>query len=800
MAQKANSENLLIDFNNLSVNDESPCIDLTDQNADNLQIFDQNTASTKAPSEPMAFLCSSEPLYKLLNSGSVDADDNNPFDHLDKQACLSDDPFEIVENAALISCDAPAETELLKVETGTLISLESPVISKSEFGNEQQSKAVFDTPKKASETYESVQNTSPIPNSVSPKLLASPTGKSRGKTKSTSLKLLKYSLSNSRLDLVGENGPHSDGMSSADEMTQKKQNVGITARRESNKDDSFDDIWATKPNLIDSQTDIDIESDVDNDLAKLNIPMLNSPVNGKKSTEKSTSKEGEQMTDDAVETKAVNRSEILEKFASIKQKIPQSPMTIDALIGSIPNQTNDVKCVPMPANCNEDEPSTPKSQFSTVILPQDSPADNPNSLIENLKKLVDQCDDKSKQSTAKHLLDDLSSILKATNKASENQEKLENLVASRPPQLIKRQGTFSIEKESNDGNDGGKLSDSDYSRDSIKTDAEISAIDPGLSEVVKQIQNAFGSHQNVNVLQSMENSSVNAVNPTYIVVMTQPPTDFNDNGAVQQLQRVRSNSLTLKEKPLAAIRAAQQKTEQSRVLATQTSTPITRPTLQRRSSFGAIIRTTPKNENDVHVKPPTLPMKPEAPKVIRRRSIQAPVMADVKQPPKETAPMQMKPLNPIIRRRTFQGPSPPANTITGMRPPSPKPNLNSNLIRPNAPLRLQANTTGTLTRRKSMASDLTNSSKDTPQKLKTSYGIMKKPSVPPATRNLKIRVSQAVGGRSTAPLRAVVPINQVASMLLINDTVSSVDDNKGSSLITSTPRSIPSPAKSKTGT
>ncbi|XP_055301458.1 mucin-2-like [Sitodiplosis mosellana] len=783
MTQKANMDNLLIDFNNLNVDDESSSSNWSNQNSNKSVALDQNNASTTAASESMAFLCSSEPLYKLLNSGSVDADDNNPFDHFDKQACLSDDPFEIVVNAALISSSAPAEAELLNVETGTLISIESPIISKSESGNEPHSKAEFDTPKKAnpsSETHDSVQITPPILKNLSPI--------PRGKAKSTSLNLLKYSLSNTRLDLAGESGSHGDELLSGDEIVQKKQKYGPTAQRESSKDDSFDDIWATKPNLIDSQTDIDIDSDIDNDIAKLNIPMLNIPTNGSKSGEKSTSKEGDQISEETVESRAVNRSQILEKLASIKQKIPQSPMTIDtstvAVTTPTHSQTVDITCTQAPATI-EDEPATPKSQYSTVVLPPESSAYNRNSLIENLMKLVDQCDDKNKQSTAKHLLDDLSSILQTANKGNDNQERRNGLIGLRPPQPIKRQGTFSIEKNADDTVDDSKLTDTEYSKESIKADGEISPIDPALSEVMKQIQNAFGSHQNVNVLQPMENTTANAANPTYIVVMTQPVADFGENGDFQRLQRARSQSLSAKEKPLAAVRAVQQKVEPSPYQSTPMTTPIQRPPLQRRSSFGTITRTTPKNEKIKSVIPP---VKADAAKVIRRRSLQGPTMVNTKPTPKESEPAQMKPLNPVARRRSFQGP--PISTTGGIRSPSPKPSLNSNLNRPNAPLRLQSSTTGTLTRRKSFASDLTNSTKDSPQKLRTSYGIMKKPQVPPATRNLKIRVSQTVGGRSTAPLRAFVPMKSVASMLLINETVASVDNNKGSFLITSTPRSV----------
>lgn len=820
MTQKENIENLLIDFNNLNADDESSNINWSHQNVSKPVASIQNEASTTTASEPMAFLCSSEPLYKLLDIGPIDADDNNPFDHFDKQACLSDDPFEIVVNAALIS--SSTETEPLNVETGTLITLESPTISKSsESENESQSTAVFDTPKKAhqsNETHDSVQNTSPNPINVSPILLTSPSGKNRGKTKSSSLNLLKYSLSNSRLDLVGESGSHADELLSGDEIAQKKQKNGITARGEQNKDESFDDIWATKPNLIDSQTDIDLDSDIDNDIAKLNIPMLNSSINGSNSREKSTSKEEtDRMSEEAVETRAVNRSQILEKFASIKQKNPQSPMISDTLAASAAVKaeiaaalaTMTTKTIAANHGKNLDvmcglSPSTPKSQYSTVVLPQDLSTDNPNSLIEHLMKLVNQCDDKSKQSMAKHLLNDLSSILRSTNKGNDSQDSTDAITEHRPPQLIKRQGTFSIEKSTHDADEESKVSNTEHAKECIKTDGDVSPIDSALSEVVKQIQNAFGSHQNVNVVQPMENTTAMAVNPTYIVVMAQPAADFGENGEYQRLQRARSQSLSSKEKPLAAVRAVQQKAEPTRYQSTPMSTPVPRPTLQRRSSFGTITRTTPKNEKDLQNKPlnpPAPPVKPDAAKVIRRRSLQCPSAIDSKPPPRESESVtQTKPFNPITRRRSFQ--CQPSST-SGVRSPSPKQNLNSNFIRSNvAPLRLQSSTTGTLTRRKSFASDLTNSSKGSPQKLKTSYGIMKKPTVPPTTRNFKIRVSQAVSGRSTAPLRAVVPMKSVASMLLINESVASVDDNKASSLITSTPRAILSKspaAKSKIG-
>lgn len=781
MSHLSNNENLLIDFNLMNVDDQNQKNDEVE-----LMSLEEKDEKAKPTTESMTFLCSSQPLYKLLSSESNDnQDNNNPFDQLDKRAFLSDDPFEIVENAAL-SSDAKSNT--IRVETGMLISLDSPNSLINDAKVSLDSKTTCDTPKSSNDTriikqnekqsQDSVQNTSQkqIFNSenVSPKSLVSPTsGKSRCKTKSTSLNLLKYSLSNSRTDLTAESGAVSDEYFSCDETQQKKPKSSTTARRDSGTDDSFDDIWSTKPNLIDSQTDIDVDSDIDNDIAKLNIPMLTSDL---KTETCLPSGRNEHETDEIIETKAFNRSELREKLASFKQKFPPSPQQADVTTTlPIHNQTVDILTERTQLQqSTADEPVTPKSQYSSVLLQQHSlSTENPNALFEHLKKLVDQCDDKGKQTAAKHLLDDLSSIL-WTN--GENLPK--NQAKKCSPQPIKRQGTFSIEKDCDD-NDGREIPKvEDPESENTTTDAGVNVIEPDLSQVVKQIQNVIGAHQNINVLASMDNSAP-ATNPTYIVVMAQPSTDFTGED-VQNQFRSRSQSLTFKNKPPAVNRVVHQKVQPAPPI-----TPVNRPTLQRRSSFGAIIRTTPKNENEAQLKPINVVTKPDASKLVRRRSFQGPLVTKLDEP----TPMQTtKPLNPTTRRRSFQAPS----AVSKIR--SPPSQSNPNQFRGQmAQSRLKSNTTSTLTRRKSLVGDL---EKESPQKVKTSYGIMKKPAAPPATKNLKIRVSQTVGaGRSTAPLRAVVPMNRVASLLLINETVSSVDDTKSSSLITSTPRSIPSPSK-----
>lgn len=783
MSQKNIMENLLIDFNNIIADDQPSDDDQSKQTP----ISDENIAANEQTVMSMPFHCSSEPLYKLLSIQSDHIEDNNPFDHLDKQAGLLDDPFEIVENAALASFDA-SESGKSMVETGTLISIDSPVIVRGTREGDLHPKTECDISKTASpskdirnaiisetKSNDSVQNASQkqLSNSknVSQKSLVSPSGKSRSKAKNTSLNLLKYSLSNSRLDLAAENGSQSDEQLCGNDIPQMKHRPDM--RRDSGTDDSFDDIWATKPNLIDSQTDIDADSDLDNDIAKLNIPMLNNSMRGTNHDENMSSKADDEVSQESPEEKAANRNEILEKLASIKQKIPQSPMAKNT--STIPgyNQTVNIKVQEM--SKFENEPVTPKSQYSSVVVQkQQLPSDNPNSLIENLKKLVDQCDDKSKQNTANHLLDDLKSIL--TTNANESIESMKYPIKKPLPQLIKRQGTFSLEKSK-----FNETPEDHFSRDELNTKAESNKTDDrSLSQVVKNIQNVLES-QNINVLkteeQSMGLSTSSSNNPTYIVVMAQQMTDFNED-ILGRPHRIRSQSLTLKEKPLAAIRANQHKIEQSRIQP-HVSTPTKRPVLQRRSSFGTITRTASTRENEVHDKPSHPVVKPDVPKVIRRRSFQG-----------QPQDVQSLPSNSVSRRRSFQG------ACTGIRSPSPKGILNSD--RGTVSHRLSSNTTATLTRRKSFSTGVAT---DSPPKLKSSYGIMKKPAPPSAARNLKIRVSQTTSGRSTAPLRAVVPMNRVSSLLLINETVSPVNNNKSNAPITSTPRSISSlsPAKSKQG-
>lgn len=820
MSQSENCENLLIDFNNTTVSNE-PSSDV-----DQIKLINESMNDSSSKKRAMnEILCSSQPLYKLLTE-SNDADGgNNPFDHFDKQAGLLDDPFEIVANAALIASPNAAATtqvgEMTEVKTATLISFDSTMsdtsrsmltLNDSNQSNEEKlNNSVQNTSQKQ------IAATKTIPQK-SPSVGGSST---RSKAKNTLVTLLKTVLSNSRLDLIAADNnvsASSENVCVTNNALQKKQQIEM--RRDSGTDDSFDDIWSTIPNLIDSQTEIDVESDIDNDIAKLNIPML------KISTPSSHCEEN--AADDPVETietKALNRSNMLEKFASIKQKIP-APIDMTAVATSSPllllptmpvhNQTVDIpngdkSCVNINSIANA--PSTPYSPIEPVHQyqqeqqqkqPPPTMTNNPDSLIENLQKLVDQCNDKDKQLTAKHLLDDLSSILAKSNaNANEKNNASKADGTDRQPPKIKRQGTFNIDRDScsylvnkNAAEDETICS----IENGVKNETQV--IDSEFSQVVKQIQNAFGSHQNINVLHTNDqplalSGEGGSVNPTVIFVMAPPQTplaqraaataiDYGEESGFSRFQRNRSQSLSLKERSLAAMRASQQKAEHTRAQMSAQTTPIKGTVGQRRRSFSTITQPAINTDTQPIVKPPAN-QQPEASKFIRRRSLHGPI-----EKANEPTIVQSNLQNPITRRRSLQAPS----LETGIRLPSPKKSFNLGRSS-NAPIRQNAHAMGTLTRRKSF--NIGETIKDSPLKIKTSYGIMKKPAAPSASRNLKIRVTQSTTGRATAPLRAVVPVKQVAPLHLINDTVAPVDVQKMSTLITSTPRSIPSPIKSKKG-
>lgn len=773
MSHQGNSDDLLIDFDFFK-HDNSETVSKQSSNVstsgDLLSI--ENKKFEDETRRSMPFMSSTIPIYKLLSSdASNDVESNNPFDQMDKQAALLDDPFEIVENAVAHPIEMRME---INVETGTLISIDSPTNSPIDTSDilQNNDKSIIKNAKDA------VQNISP--NSSSEQSRSTPrktssTGKHRSKTRINSLHLLKYSLSNSRSDMVSENGSpvFSDDNVSTNETLQNKIAKSTTGN-DSSTDDSFDDIWATKPNLIDSQTDMDIESDVDSDLAKLNIPMLSTGAEKKAGNEdlkqnSNTSPEQKKST----ETKHSNRCELIEKLASIKLNNPSSPMqcSISLNHGQLCDQIVDMK-----SNQKleyEDEPVTPKSHYSTIPQQHQVKPNNPDFLIEHLKKLVDQCDDINKQAAAKSLLDNLSSILDLNQKGENIMMKGENKLDSYKPQPIKREGTFNLDECGTEDITEVTSQQSNMVSEAYNDDK------PDLSQVMKQIQSVLGTHQNINVLQTnmqtisqvtVETSAaIQPANPTYIVVMAQPPLNINnelildDKDSFKQYPlRTRSQSLILKEKPIAASRASQNKLDQQPIEAT----PIRRLTLPRRSSFTAMTRPTfSKMSNQIESKQikSTTESKIEPTSTFKRRtSLQL-------NPEPQSIPQ--KNIN-LMRRRSFQ--ESPASRI---RSPSPKTSIQNRI------------TSGVgVTRCKSIHNEVV--SKYSPQKVKTLHSMMKKPPVPPATRNLKIRVTQTMAGRSTAPLRATVPINHVASLLLAGEIVSPIEDYKAKSLITSTPRSI----------
>lgn len=770
MSEKENTEDLLINFDNLAVN----------ENASNANVIAQNSSdrnSNENNSNAMPFMCTAVPIYKLFSSNPNDLiENNNPFDQMDKQAALSDDPFEIVDNALGNNQLSDMRSNNV-VKTGTLISLESPVNTKDDRMNTIEKHQI-------DEETNSVQNTSHNNNLLSsidtPKksMIVSPTGKNRAKPRSNPISLLKYSLSNNRLDENASPVISDDNFSSGDEILQKKLKANnVVARRDSNTDDSFDDIWSTKPNLVDSQTDIDGDSDIDSDIAILNIPMLNESKNCS-ILEESSCKIDSNEIEDTIEPRNVNRSELLEKLASIKQKLPISPLSannIDLSSEQVNDKTIDVTKPFQQSLVSEKEPATPENQYSS-ILPQHQKAmssNNPDSLIDNLKRFVDGCDDKEKQSEAKYLLDNLSSILTTYKETDCEEGKTNNFVKRKP---IQRQGTFRIDKDERDAQMLKENNDSDNTVINLESSEDISDVaeqensllTSDFSDVVKQIQSALSTQQNINLLQQNMAASVQTMNPIILVI----PQSNDVKQVLPNIPRARSQSLNLKEKPIAAAKAVQTKNETQQKQSTLLATPLRRPSLVRRSSFGTITRATANsNSNNAKAestKPNPMPTKNtlNAP-IMRRRSLQSLITNT-----KESEPIQPKVVNAVNRRRSFQGTS----TSSSIRSPSPKsiPTIATNLAR-----------------RKSFNNQT--GAKNSPQILKSSHGIIKKPASQPL--NLKIRVSQAIGARTTgtntrsAPLKAMVPLNRVAP-LLVNDSVSPIEESRGKSLITSTPRNV----------
>lgn len=806
MSNEDNASDLLINFDNLSIDDST-----NNSTADNHASHTENNAQ-------MPFMCSTTPIYKLLGSSSSDLNDNNPFDQLDKKANLSDDPFEIVENAA---CSNSSNQEAERVvEMGTLISLDSPILARDDLLSRQLS----GSPVKQCDTVKSVLNTSQttptgLRSTPTKPQHGSPGGRSRTKQRPDSLSLLKYSFSNSRSEATGDNASPAASEDSLDDeqMTQKHKKNMLAMRRNSN-DDSFDDIWSTIPNFIDSQTDIDIDSDIDSDIAKLKIPMLVETKAQSKSPESIVSTTLHETVDDVKEHKHVHRNDLLVKFASIKQNNLSSPVRSKEAANISPVHIEPVEVVAPTEEpvANADEPFiTPKSQYSAVRPEYLLPANNPNSLIDNLRHLVNQCDDELQQSEAKHLLDNLSSLL--TKEKPPGLGPRSNTFIE--PKPLQRQNTFNIDDEKNAKNEqetnntaesgqkmesktnnvetGELITIGDVEEESQAINVEevapvqdtntlTTSTVPDYSDIVRQIQAVLGAQQNFNILQqNSQQQNVQALNP--IIVVIPQTNEVRDSPQVADprpaLVRSRSRSLNLKEKPLAALKAIQAKNELQQRQSLLPATPSKRTSLVRRSSFGAIQRPAVTSGTAPSAQlANVLELQPNAKAAantgsLRRRSLQT-LVSDSKEP----APAQKKEPTAINRRRSFQ------STNSGIRSPSPKASASSG--------------SSSLTRRRSFNNPLA-TAKDTPQKLKTSYGILRKPSVPPT--NLKIRVTQTLGskaaGSSTraAPMKAVVPMNCVAPTLTATKDIISPSDNKrDKSLITSTPRSlyIPKPSES----
>lgn len=768
------------------------------------------------------------PIYKLLSHDDmaiVELSENNPFDKMDKQAGLFNDPFEIVSNAAMANnSNQSGSLSATNVETGLLISIDSPtdtdrntecfrsdanstvLSSGSSYANRdkrdsfnlspissrnQSADTLFAIKPDPSPTLDikpfiiglnsstntdSTNSNNSVPSSMqickksprsSEKMAGLSGGNARSRTKSNSFNLLKYSLSNSRGDESSANEHGSPCSSKFNELSKLRSSI----------DESFEDLSATMPNWIDSSTDIDVDSEFDSDIEKLNIPMLNkslSELELKADANNENPAMGAQLPKKfATPGVASNRDQLLKKLELIKHKI-LSPSCDIAENEQNANGDALKNVVEMAKQMVADnEPRTPVNQYSTVpeavhteLAHADLKYNNPNALIENLQRFIEKCNDRNQQEQANDLLKGLSSILTAKKDESKPRTPVENPPR---PQPIVRQRTFSIDRKEKGGDSESNPEESGNVElppaPSVTTETEpgVAAteappapseeaphvttdhVDPGLSHVIKELQQVWGN-QPVNVLQANIPANAAAVNlnPTYIVVMGTPSHGGINHPTIPETPSMtrpfRSQSLTAKVPPAAAIRAVQNKSRMQAVgeasrTSNHTTTPQRAPTLTRRSSFGSSTVARERVGNIPALTP------------IRRRSIQY------------TGPNPT--LTPLSKSRL--------STSLASHSPSPSPNV---------------------LRRKSLA--IASPARDSPQKVRSVKPTIMKPPAPPATRNLKIRVKESLGGgRSSAPLRAIVPMNRVAPLNMINESVRTIGQSDRRSLLSNVPRTTP---------
>lgn len=747
----SSSDNLLIDLDN-SPSSQSSFTPTSQQTITSQSKHQQN--------ESVAAYQSQIPLFELLNRvASLDLNDNNPFDRMDKQAGLLDDPFEIVENAVTKSNMLMTETPPCPVETATLIAFDSTPPPHN-VNLDEISPALVQSPLDSDENKCETQMTptSISMNELTSKNMSTPLARPITRGKSNPLNLLKFSLAKRRVEAPNfnslediSNETPSESSLGDDQATilQKKllKSKELTGTGSSSAEDSFEDLAATKPNWVDSETDIELDNDIDCDLAKLNIPMLNK-VSAEIEAKNSPNLLKE--TPSGTEPKSVMsiRDKLIEKFALIKFKksCPQSDKENESIT------TDEIELTKSP-----------------VEIRHDAKDGNPDSLIKHLKEMIEKCDDKGKQTEAKNLLESLSSFFKVNserNTPSSNAEKSCHLLT--PPQPIRRQGTFSIDREEikRENQAKHKEIDTEQTIENVQVDekqlqAETPSLDPKLSQVLKDLQSVLGANQNINVVQpvdlgSSSEASAPTINPTYIVVVSTPNTDDLVASRVSTEANIetrrRSQSMSLRAPAMATRRASLVKSQctESKTKMPEADT-VERTVSSRRCSMSVVSRP-PVLQHDASEKKPEFQAKTSA--ILRRRSIQGPITSSLRPP------------SPVKK-------------------PSPH---NGNFTRNTA-------MSSSFTRRKSLSN--ANPAKDSPSKMRSSYGILKKQIAPPTAKNFKIRVKESLGGRSNAPVRAVVPINRVAPLNMINESVTPMADSKRKSLITSTPRPQVPPTPSR---
>lgn len=370
-----------------------------------------------------------QPTDMIIGFNKRDSLDNNPFDHALKQVNLLNDPFEIVFNEQRKQQNAGSQSiNNTNVETANLIgttddsylsqnkaNCENPAVNlpinltdcssidetqiplnKSVIGKEELTYATVSSISLAKQ-----QTITERHSSISGELvinsaeIVSPLTLPQQKIRSTSLdgtaqrlKLLKLSFTNSPKTQFSDDSLLMNGSSPIE--------------------DSFEEniLMNEQLNLVDSDADSDIE--------QLKIPFLK--------------KECKKLAEFQTDVSLHNIEEQLEKFKSVF-------VDNDGNGINVPTTTDDQPSADNSESNNKSSTSTLSKASSTNI----------DSLLDDLKKVVEQCQNEKMKSHATALLTNLGAVLNNNEQQPMAVEDDDDI--SKPVSVITRQGTFNMDDE-----------------------------------------------------------------------------------------------------------------------------------------------------------------------------------------------------------------------------------------------------------------------------------------------------------------------------------------------------------------